>query len=62
MAHLRNLLESPAAAQCLKRDLGFKLAENFRRFVIAVFLLRVGIHLNRLSDFAGLLQCRVSRQ
>ena len=31
-------------------------SENFRRFVISEFLHHVGIHLNRLSDFAGPLQ------
>jgi hypothetical protein len=34
-------------------------SENFRRFVISVFLLHVGIHLNRLSDFAGPLHKQV---
>ena len=28
-------------------------SENFRRFVISVFLHQVGIHFNRLSNFAG---------
>ena len=36
--------------------LALNQSENFRRFVISVFLHRVGIHLNRLSDFAGPLQ------
>ncbi|MFT7595966.1 MAG: hypothetical protein ACI8R4_003299, partial [Paracoccaceae bacterium] len=36
--------------------LALNWSENFRRFVILVFLLHVGIHLNRLSDFAGPLQ------
>ena len=36
--------------------LALNWSENFRLFVISVFLHRVGIHLNRLSDFAGPLQ------
>jgi len=33
--------------------LALNWSENFRRFVISVFLHKVGIHLNRLSDCAG---------
>ncbi len=39
--------------------LALNWSENFRHLVILVFLLHVGIHLNRLSEFAGPLQdCR----
>jgi len=41
--------------------LALNWSEKFRRFVTSEFLHQVGIHLNRLSDFAGPLQTAYSQ-
>jgi hypothetical protein len=63
-AHLIWITLCFAAISCMVRSprnaasatLALNWSENFRRFVIYVFLHKVGIHLNRLSDCAGPLQ------